>query len=120
MLRPGSLLARRRFFIRPGVPRIDRQHPLARGLTGVYLPGLGAKLVRDLSGLGVSPVCGTSQKYVATAEGNALDTSAQGAGQGCNGIASPPQQPTKTASCFWRGILLGTPASNEYLFGVEF
>lgn len=119
MLRPGSTILRRSG-LRRGVPRIDRQNPLAVGLTGAYLPGLRSARVQDFSGVGVSPICGTSTAFINTFEGIALDTSAQGAGQGCNGIATAAQQPTQTASVFWRGILLGTPSSNEYLFGVEF
>jgi hypothetical protein len=44
----------------------------------------------------------------------------QGAGQGCSAVAPLAQQPPTTASIFWRGVLLGTPAANEYIFGVEF
>jgi hypothetical protein len=81
---------------------------------------MGAKVVLDLSGLGVSPTCGTSMAFKPTSEGMALDTSAQGGGQGCNGVATAVQQPSKTASAFWRGVALGTPTNNEYLFGVTF
>ena len=100
--------------------RIDTSNPLAYGLTGAYLPGRGSKTLYDLSGKGASPVCGTSGVFKPTQEGFALDTSAQGGGQGCNAIATSIQQPAKNASLFWRGALLGTPASNEYVFGVEF
>ena len=116
MLLISANMPRRR--LAPGIPRINPRNDLAYGLTGAYIPGLGSGSIFDLSGKGVSPTCGTSLAFVNTQEGRALDTSAQGAGQGCNGIATSAQQPTKTASCFWRGVLLGTPTTNEYLFGV--
>lgn len=101
-------------------PTVNWSNPMAYGLTGVYFTGRGSKIIYDLTGKGASPVCGTSGVFKPTQEGYALDTSAQGGGQGCNAVATAAQQPTKTASIFWRGVLLGTPASNEYLFGVEF
>jgi hypothetical protein len=101
-------------------PQVDWSNPITVGLTGAYLPGRASGTLYDMSGLGASPKCGTSGVFKPTQEGFALDTSAQGAGQGCNAVATAAQQPTKQASVFWRGVLLGTPTSNEYVFGVEF
>jgi hypothetical protein len=117
---PSALAQSRHWLPASMAPRVDLRHPLAYGLTGVYLPGRGSRTLYDLLGKGASPVCGTSGVFKPTQEGFALDTSAQGAGQGCNAVATAIQQPTKTASIFWRGVLLGTPAANEYVFGVEF
>lgn len=108
------------YFIKPGLPIIDWGNELSLGLTGAYLPGLGSKKVMDLSGVGANLVCGTGNKWVPTPEGMALDQSAQVSGQGCFAVATKAQQPTTTATAFWRGILLGTPAANEYIFGVTF
>lgn len=109
-------------FIKPGVPWVDWSNPLAYGLTGAYLPGLGSLRVLDLTdGVGADPICGAQAKFVTTLEGRALDTSAMAGGSGCFAVASKAQQPPTQATAFWRGIPLGpTPATNMYVFGVVF
>jgi hypothetical protein len=116
----GFAGGRRGRLVPPGMPRLDRRHPLAQGLVACYLPATAPSgPIRNLAGTGGDLTTRGNGGLLLGPEGPALN--GQAAGQDyAYGAAPAAYQFAIGVSLFVRGRYLSTPSSGGILIGLTY